>query len=80
MGCRCTAGENLGAGGRGAEPCHHGQLGDPDSPDLAEATVPAAEEASAGELRHLRGRNGGVGAEGGRKARLLGVPDVGLWQ
>ena len=48
--------------------------------NLAETAVPAAEKASAGEPRHLRGRDGGADAEGGRKARLLGVPDVGLWQ
>ena len=74
------AGEDLGAGGHRAEPGHHGELGDPDGPDLAETAVPAAEKASAGEPRHLRGRDGGAGAEGGRKTGLLGVPDVGLWQ
>ena len=49
------AGETLGTGGRGAEPRHDGQLDDPDSPDLTETAVPAAEKASAGQPRYLCG-------------------------
>lgn len=67
-------------GGHCAELDHHGQLGDPDSLDLAETAVSAAGKASVGELRHLCGRDSGAGAEGGWKAYLFEVSDVGLWQ
>ena len=37
--------------------------------------IPAAEKASAGQPRHLCRRDSGAGAEGGREARFLGVPE-----
>ena len=39
----------------GAEPGHHGQLGDPVCPELAEAAVQAYEAAASGTIRDPRG-------------------------
>lgn len=49
------AGEGLGETGCGAEPGHHGQLGDPVCPELAEAAVQAYEAAASGTIRDPRG-------------------------
>ena len=49
------AGEDLGETGIGAEPGHHGQLGDPVCPELAEAAVQAYEAAASGTIRDPRG-------------------------